>query len=121
MLFDSDLVESSSVERCAIRNVAMKTRGALLALVALVLAAVLAPPPAIADACAEEVADDCCIPCGTGCFCCATVPRVVPTSSAAGAHPGLESGRVAPGRLAVPSTPSPRDILHVPRSATSPL
>ena len=88
-----------------------------MALLALVLTAVLAPALAAADACPEDEADDCCIPCGTRCFCCATLPRIVPTSSAAGTHPGLESGPVDAGGSAALPTPSPRDIFHVPRAA----
>lgn len=97
----------------------MKARGALLALIALALAALLAPALAMADACPEDDADDCCIPCGVRCLCCAGTLRMVPASTAAGIDPGLDSGRVDPGRLAVRPTPSPREILHVPRPAAS--
>lgn len=92
----------------------MKRRGALLALAALVLAAVLAPALAFAHACPEDDAGDCCIPCGTRCFC-ASAPRMALTSSAAGAGPGPAPGRVDAGRIAAPPAPSPRDILHVPK------
>lgn len=96
----------------------MRGRGALLALIALVLAAVLAPSLALAHACPEDETDDCCIPCGTRCFCCASAPRMALTAGVADAHPDLDEGRIDAGRLAVPPSPSPRDILHVPRPAS---
>lgn len=97
----------------------MKTRIALLVLVALAVTAVLAPALAMASACPEDEADECCIPCGTRCLCCANLPRVVLASGTGDDHPGA-SGRVDSGRPTAPPTPSPRDILHVPRPATSP-
>lgn len=89
-----------------------------MALLVLVLTAVLAPSLAFANACPEDEADGCCIPCGTRCFGCAGGLRAVP-SSGAGSAPSAASGRVDPLRLALPTNPSPRDILHVPRPASS--
>lgn len=96
----------------------MKTRGALLALLVLVVTAVLAPAVAFAHTCPEDESDDCCIPCGARCFCCASAPRMELTTSGADTGPGCVEGRIDAGRLSAPPTPSPRDILHVPRSAS---